>query len=194
MLPEAVRVKPATVTDWPALKAENVTVCCPPTGPPTALAGPFPGLYCTALPDRPFLDAGRRLALTTQWGATSEVVVVDLVTKQVVPTGDRAAFPGAWAFLAAGGGWAKSEGRHSHVASNAGGCSVPSTAIRAAGASAKPMKYASGYQYQYWANMASPMRVVARGWPPGDRVATHALRPPASRRPVAIRAPMRHMT
>ena len=78
----------------------------PAAGPPTALAGPFPGLYCTALPDRPFLDGGARLALTSQWGASTEVLVVDLASGAVAPAGDRAAFPGAWAFLAAGGGWA----------------------------------------------------------------------------------------
>lgn len=27
----------------------------------------FPGLYCTALPDQPFLPGGHTLLLTTQW-------------------------------------------------------------------------------------------------------------------------------
>ena len=101
---------PTTTTTTPPPLPPSSSIS--PT-PPTVLAGPFPGLYLTSLPDRPWLDAaGRRLALTSQWGATSEVVVVDLATRAVAPASDRAAFPGAWTFLAAGGGWAAASVSH----------------------------------------------------------------------------------
>ena len=64
----------------------------------------FPGLYAASLPDRPWLD-NRSLAVTTQWGPTSEVALVDADAGRVARAGDRGAFPGAWTFLGAGAGW-----------------------------------------------------------------------------------------
>ena len=84
-----------------------------PAGPARAVApvvsapstaDDFPGLYAAALPPRPWIDAAT-LALTTQWGPSSDVVLVDVCTGRVVRVSDRAAFCGAWSFLGAGGGW-----------------------------------------------------------------------------------------
>ena len=72
------------------------------SAPSTADA--FPGLYAAALPPRPWIDAAT-LALTTQWGPSSDVVLVDVSSGRVVRVSDRTAFAGAWSFLGAGGGW-----------------------------------------------------------------------------------------
>lgn len=62
----------------------------------------FPGLYVNALPEQPFLD-DTTVLLTTQWRSSSDIVAIDLDSKQVQrlrPEGSR----GSWSLLAIGNG------------------------------------------------------------------------------------------
>ena len=62
----------------------------------------FPGLYLTALPEQPFLDAST-LVLTSQWRSSTDLVHISLDSRAVHtlrPEGSR----GAWALLTIGQG------------------------------------------------------------------------------------------
>jgi acylaminoacyl-peptidase len=58
----------------------------------------FPGLYCTALPDQPFLPGAHTLLLTTQWRSLLAVVAVDLASGSV--TRVTPANGASWSLLA----------------------------------------------------------------------------------------------
>lgn len=69
----------------------------------------FPGLYCTVLPDQPFLSAAQQaqqglVLATTQWRSLSAVVAVDLASGKVTRvTPDNGS---CWSLVASGnGGW-----------------------------------------------------------------------------------------
>ena len=75
---------------------------------PRPAEGQFPGLYLGALPEQPFVGNGL-LALTTQWGSSAQVVVVDLDQGTVASTQPPASAPdarGSWAYLTSGHGMA----------------------------------------------------------------------------------------
>lgn len=43
----------------------------------------FPGLYCSVLPDKPFIGGSTHLVVTTQWRSNLAVVAVDISTGKV---------------------------------------------------------------------------------------------------------------
>lgn len=76
---------------------------------------------------------------------------------------------------------------------SAGARRLASTPMMAVGCSARDRLYASGCQYQYCRNRARPTTAVRRYGPVRDCRPRVALRPPASRMPAAMMAPMRTM-
>ena len=86
---------------------------------PTSSSPSFPGLYCTMLPDRPFVN-DTTLVLTTQWRSTTAILGVDVVNKRyhrVSPTNndDECSVDVSWSVLAVERGWviaAKSTPNH----------------------------------------------------------------------------------
>ncbi|EFN55568.1 hypothetical protein CHLNCDRAFT_134052 [Chlorella variabilis] len=63
----------------------------------------FPGLYCTSLPEQPFLPGSHTLLLTTQWRSLAAVVAVDMQSggvSRVSPANGA-----SWSLLASHGGW-----------------------------------------------------------------------------------------
>mmetsp|Transcript_13204 Transcript_13204/g.50565 ORF Transcript_13204/g.50565 Transcript_13204/m.50565 type:complete len:207 (-) Transcript_13204:2078-2698(-) len=84
---------------------------------------------------------------------------------------------------------AKEEGRR-----NSPGLSLTgTTATTEVGWVARERQWARGNQYQYWVKRAMPMTAVGLVNPDGVVRDTTQLRPPASRMPAAMMAPMRAM-
>ena len=73
-------------------------------------ADAFPGLYCSVLPDDPWVGEGT-LLLTSQWGSATAIVAVDVASGAIT----RASPPNgaSWSLVAAGAGecsWREGEG------------------------------------------------------------------------------------
>ncbi|KAL4436940.1 hypothetical protein ABPG75_004079 [Micractinium tetrahymenae] len=63
----------------------------------------FPGIYCGALPEQPFLPGGHTLLLTTQWRSLAAVIAVDLRSGQV--TRVTPVNGASWSLVAMSNGW-----------------------------------------------------------------------------------------